>query len=218
MRKSLFFGVLCILLCSYNISYALPLPSQANYSFTGSFIYDNGSDTFIVPISGCATFSLLYNEEFPQYQYLTDVGWNIHLAGNEGLFTLDAMLIRDEAILIPGYWDGSEWVNVYDTRYEGFSETNWDSHVYNVNEEYSPYNGQRFGMIVGYGADLWDHEDNSNFLPSSMVFDFVDEVYHNSGRCEIGLQATPVPEPSIVILLSIGLAGLAWNGKKRNWV
>lgn len=204
-----------IILNGFNISYAMPLPSQVNYSFSGTFIFNNNSEMSVIPISGKASFSLLHYEDFSQFQYLNYIDWGIHLSGNEGLFTLDARLFRDEAILLPSY---SGWVNTYDTRYEGFGEAGWDSYVAGVNENYSSCNWQPLsagGMIVRYSDELWDHEDNTNFLPSSMAFEF-GETFDNRGICEITLQTIPVPEPSFALLLSSGLAGLVWYEKKRN--
>lgn len=212
LKVSIFF---IIILNSHNVLYALPLPSQVDYEFSGNFIFDDGSETCVIPITGFATFSLLYYEEFPEYQYLKNIDWGIHLSGNDGLFTLYARLFRDEAILIPNYLSEDGWINTYDTRYEGFSETNWDSYVDNVSEDYSYYNHMyQAGGIVNYSDELWDHVDNSNFLPSSMVFGLVDENYNDSGRCEITLQTLPVPEPPTFLLFSGGLVGLAWYGRK----
>ena len=195
-------GLFITLIFQANWVYSIPLPSNVSREFIASFEWTESEDfpaeyTNEVLISGSIEFTLI-NQIDHDWTTVDEVYWGFEGQACDGSLSFSGNFNNEmaleffphDATYVPWFADGSESIIIYEHLSGYNSSWGWPGSVFS-------------------GPD-WNVINNENFLPTNMEF-FVttwEDTIYRQGRLDIALLPVPVPEPSTMFLVGIGLLGI----------
>ena len=191
-----YFLTIALLFLTPISSFALPLPTYVVTGFSGSLSAPTIGD---VELSGIIQFELLYQKSSSVYS-MDNVAWSFVGMDYSGALSFQGYFYNDWAFAhpnLPTDLTEAPWITSY---WEGGASSLISSLGYNF------YTGM--DMFDGSSPN-WIFADNSNFLPSNLLF----SVWDGSTAGVLNLHLQPVPEPSTVFLLSAGALAIVAKRK-----
>lgn len=197
MKNAIIALLLILLFSSPGFSSPI-LPASKSMLFDGIFQWQNDEgDYFERSIYGTIDFNLIYQIDWPQYDYLDWVRWSVEIKTLDGLFAASGFLDNEEAVMLTGnptVLGGCCW-DVFGSVTQSYVDTDF---LY-------------FFGGAEFASTQWDLITNNNFLPTELWFSAPNDLYNE--ELYVYLSTKPVPEPGTITLFAMGFIGIFFSRK-----